>query len=213
METLLLGCKPCATVSLDGLTAMDALRGLAINLPLLIGVASVMELVTPLLSGRGENTFEKRLALDVSFRKESLGTNVLSRLGVLVWCKFGSGRNVAMETLRLGCKACATVSLDGLKAMDTLRGPLVVLAFDPVDTFSLPSNELGRRQDMFDCLLDGTGVREGRKLEIPRSGILLFEGPSGGFFSATVLSVCLGCLAAAIAPLSCFCLVSLSSAS
>lgn len=54
------------------------------------------------------------------------------------------------------------------------------------------------------------------KLEILLSGILMFEGPKGGFFSVVVFGACLGCLiilAAATALFSCFCLVFLSSPS
>lgn len=124
--------------------------GLAINLLLLFGVASIEEL-TVLVSGRGENTFENRLTFDVSLKNKGLG-NALSRfdselIGVPI-CKLGSGRNVAMETLLFGCNDAAIGSEDGLTAKEILRGPRVPLVFGPM--FSSPSLcedcELGRRE-------------------------------------------------------------------
>lgn len=47
--------------------------------------------------------------------------------------------------------------------------------------FSLPSAEV-----VVTVFLGGTGDGEGMKLEILRSGCLSFEGPNGGFLSATV---------------------------
>ena len=96
---------------------------------------------------------------------------------------------------------------------------LVAAAVD-LSMFSLSITEAGWMEEkLLMVLWGGIGDGGGKKLEILLKGILGFEGPKGGFFSAMVISCCLKDdevggfgQAAAMALVSCFNLVFLSSA-
>lgn len=95
----------------------------------------------------------------------------------------------------------------------------MVAAVVGLSMFSLSSVEAGWMEEELMVLWGGIGDGGGKKLEILLKGILDFEGHKGGFFSAMVFS---GCFkddeaggfgqAAAMALVSCFNLVFLSSA-
>lgn len=99
---------------------------------------------------------------------------------------------------------------------------VLVAAAVGLSTFSLSCVEAGwMAKGLLVMRSCGTGDGGGKKLEILRKGILGFEGPEGGFFSDMVISGCFKddevggfgqAAAAAMALLSCFSLVFLSSA-
>ena len=96
----------------------------------------------------------------------------------------------------------------------------MVAAAVGLSMFSLSSVEAGWMEEELMVLWGGIGDGGSKKLEILLKGILGFEGPKAGFFTAMVFSGCFNKddeaggfgQAAAMALVSCFNLVFLSSA-